>query len=122
MAPLPPRRCGFAQSWPAADLTESRPRSRACARRGACEERRGRTSERPSRPRIPSPASRTSGGTARASAYFAPTGTAFWTDDGGIDVVVHFNAAMLAGRSWQTSGANAVIVSAAFGAFGSGAY
>ncbi|HRG99667.1 MAG TPA: hypothetical protein PLR99_25645 [Polyangiaceae bacterium] len=54
-------------------------------------------------------------------AYLAPKG-AFWSDDGGIDVVVHFNAAMLAGRSWQASGANAVIVSAAFGSFGSGAY
>ncbi len=54
-------------------------------------------------------------------AYLAPKG-AFWAEDGGIDVVVHFNAAMLAGRSWQASGANAVIVSAAFGSFGSGAY
>jgi hypothetical protein len=54
-------------------------------------------------------------------AYLAPKG-AFWSDDGGIDVVVHFNAAMLAGRSWQASGANAVIVSAAFGSYGSGAY
>lgn len=54
-------------------------------------------------------------------AYLAPKG-AFWSDDGGIDVVVHFNAAMLAGHSWQASDANAVIVSAAFGSYGSGAY
>ena len=54
-------------------------------------------------------------------AYLAPKGD-FWGDDGGIDVIVHFNAAMLAGRSWQKSHANAVVVSAAFGAFGSGPY
>lgn len=54
-------------------------------------------------------------------AYLAPKGE-FWGDDGGVDVIVHFNAAMLAGRSWQKSHANAVVVSAAFGAFGSGPY
>ncbi len=54
-------------------------------------------------------------------AFLSPKGD-FWTDDGGIDVIVHFNAAMLAGRSWQTSHANAVVVSAAFGAYGSGPY
>jgi len=54
-------------------------------------------------------------------AYLAPKGD-FWSDDGGVDVIVHFNAAMLAGRSWQKSHANAVVVSAAFGAFGSGPY
>lgn len=54
-------------------------------------------------------------------AYLAPKGE-FWGDDGGVDVIVHFNAAMLAGRSWQQSHANAVVVSAAFGAFGSGPY
>lgn len=54
-------------------------------------------------------------------AFLAPKGD-FWGDDGGVDVIVHFNAAMLAGRSWQSSHANAVVVSAAFGAFGSGPY
>jgi hypothetical protein len=54
-------------------------------------------------------------------AFLAPKGD-FWGDDGGVDVIVHFNAAMLAGRSWQQSHANAVVVSASFGAFGSGPY
>jgi hypothetical protein len=54
-------------------------------------------------------------------AFLTPKGD-FWGDDGGVDVIVHFNAAMLAGRSWQKSHANAVVVSASFGAFGSGPY
>ncbi len=54
-------------------------------------------------------------------AFLAPRGE-FWDEGGGVDVVVHFNAAMMAGKEWTRSHANAVIVSAAFGSFGSGPY
>lgn len=129
--PSPPRRSplaaaatatmAFALSWPAA--VHGEPSSVA---RVAPVAARARSAEAELRAAVASADPVTSVAYERwhgtsFGAYLAPTGT-FWTDDGGIDVVVHFNAAMLAGRSWQTSGANAVIVSAAFGSFGSGAY
>ncbi len=54
-------------------------------------------------------------------AYLAPKGD-FIDADGGVDLVFHFNAAMLAEKSWRRSDANAVIVSQAFSTFGSGPY
>src|SRR5439155_6639185 len=42
--------------------------------------------------------------------------------DGGVDVIVHFNAAQLADAEWRRSGASAVIVSAAYGHLGTQAY
>ncbi len=54
-------------------------------------------------------------------AYLAPTGELI-DADGGVDLVFHFNGAMLAEKSWRRSDANAVIVSQAFSTFGSGPY
>lgn len=54
-------------------------------------------------------------------AYLAPKGD-FIDADGGVDLVFHFNAAILAEKSWRRSDANAVIVSQAFSTFGSGPY
>lgn len=54
-------------------------------------------------------------------AYLAPKGD-FIDADGGVDLVFHFNAALLAEKSWRRSDANAVIVSQAFSTFGTTAY
>ena len=54
-------------------------------------------------------------------AYLSPKRD-FIDADGGVDLVFHFNAAMLAERSWRRSDANAVIVSQAFSGFGTGPY
>jgi hypothetical protein len=54
-------------------------------------------------------------------AYLAPKGD-FVGADGGVDLIFHFNAAILAEKSWRKSDANAVIVSQAFSTFGTGAY
>ena len=58
-------------------------------------------------------------------AYLAPLASEtrdFIDADGGVDLVFHFNAALLAEKSWRRSDANAVIVSQAFSTFGSGPY
>jgi hypothetical protein len=54
-------------------------------------------------------------------AFMAPKGD-FIDADGGVDLVFHFNAAMLAEKSWRRSDANAVIVSQAFSTFGTSPY
>jgi hypothetical protein len=53
--------------------------------------------------------------------YLPPKGD-FIDADGGVDLVFHFNAAMLADKSWRRSNMNAVIVSQAFGDFGTSQY
>jgi len=54
-------------------------------------------------------------------AYLTPKGD-FIDADGGVDLIFHFNAAILAEKSWRRSDANAVIVSQAFSTYGTGAY
>ena len=53
---------------------------------------------------------------------YLPPARDFIDADGGVDVVFHFNAAMLAEKSWRRSNLNAVLVSQAFSSFGTGAY
>jgi hypothetical protein len=53
--------------------------------------------------------------------YMAPR-ESLMGEDGGVDVVVHFNAGQMADKEWRRSGMAAVIVSASYGSFGSTAY
>lgn len=60
-------------------------------------------------------------GMSHGATYLAPKSD-FVADDGGVDVIVHFNAGQLADKEWRKSGANAVIMSATYGQFGTQAY
>src|SRR4051794_5692268 len=51
-------------------------------------------------------------GMAGNATYLTPRGE-LADEDGGVDVIVHFNAAQMAEKEWRKSQANAVIVSAA---------
>ncbi len=52
--------------------------------------------------------------------YLAPT-AGFADDDGGVHVIFHFHAPQMAGKDWQASGVNAVVIGCQFG-MGTSAY
>src|SRR5207302_1191955 len=58
---------------------------------------------------------------AGSAMYLAPRDN-FVADDGGVDVIVHFHAGMLAEKEWRKSGTSAVLVSAAYAQSGTTPY